>query len=610
MARKANRGTTTEALRRMGEADPKLAAQVILHSLPAAAADLPSGLSYRLEISELGAYRVAANGGPAKVSEVPEGSGGDLNGDAFAISTDASTLARIAGGRSPIGPLLRGKLKVRGKRRKALALRKLSQDAGPRELAQLGAPVDPDLLYRALAYAIDPEWTRGHNFRLGYEIVAPPNEEGGGRWHLDVRDGAIAAGPGYGDPGEEGEPDGIARVSTDTFRKLLSGELTPSQAMQLNLTEIDGDIYAVTLAGRWMDRAEGRDGAELEREVRQRQIQSSRAGAWGSKASTSANGGASSDAGDPGARRPKGGLMDYEQLYALWERQNWRSHELDFSVDREHWLATPAEAQAHTAFSLGSFYVGEERVTADLAPFVMAAPSGEVEAFLSTQLVDEMRHAVFFDRWMAQVMGLEAGDMRARLQELESKMLGEPWHFLFDDSLRDIANRIKDKPDDLELFVEGIVTYHMVTEGVLAMPGQRIIIQYTEDHSLFPGFNKGFRLVEQDEHRHIAFGVRFLKDVCEERPEMKAVILRRLEQLLPKAAEVFMPPEADDPADFTSYGHHSSQVYGFAYQALQRRMKMIGIEIPPPERMMPGPVDYSGLDERRPLREQAAATTA
>jgi ribonucleoside-diphosphate reductase beta chain len=299
--------------------------------------------------------------------------------------------------------------------------------------------------------------------------------------------------------------------------------------------------------------------------------------------------------------------MDYEQLYALWERQNWRSHELDFSVDREHWLATPAEAQTHTAFSLGSFYVGEERVTADLAPFVMAAPSGEVEAFLSTQLVDEMRHAVFFDRWMAQVMGLEAGDMRSRLQELESKLLGEPWHFLFDDSLRDIANRIKAKPDDLELFVEGIVTYHMVTEGVLAMPGQRIIIQYTEDHSLFPGFNKGFRLVEQDEHRHIAFGVRFLKDVCEEHPEMKAVILRRLEELLPKAAEVFMPPEADDPTDFTSYGHHSSQVYGFAYQALQRRMKMIGIEIPPAEQMMPGPVDYSGLDERRPLREQADA---
>jgi ribonucleoside-diphosphate reductase beta chain len=300
--------------------------------------------------------------------------------------------------------------------------------------------------------------------------------------------------------------------------------------------------------------------------------------------------------------------MSHQELYALWERQNWRAHELDFSVDREHWLATPTDAQEHTAFSLGNFYVGEERVTADLAPFVSAAPSGEVEAFLATQLVDEMRHAVFFDRWMAEVMALDADDLRGRIREIEGMLQArDAWRFVFDDSLREIANRIKDRPDDLELFVEGIVTYHMVVEGVLAMPGQRIIIQYTEDHAIYPGFNRGFRLVERDEHRHIAFGVRFLKDACEERPEMRAVIVRTLEQLLPKAAEVFMPPEADDPADFTSYGHHSSQVYGFAYQALKRRMATIGIEIPGPERLMPGPVDFGGLDERRPLAERVPA---
>ena len=592
-------GTTSDALRRMAAAEPDLAARLVLHSLPAAAANLPSGLSYRLEIDQLGAWRIAANGGPAEVTEVPAAEQ-DLNGDAFAITTDAPTLAGLAAGRSPLGPLLRGRLKLRGKRRKALALRRLSPDAGPRELAKLGAPVDPDLIYRSLAYAIDPEWTRGHSFRVGYEVVASEGQEGGGRWHVDVRDGQVSSGRGFG----EGEPDGIVRISVDTWTALLRGDITPSAAMQLNLTELEGDAYAITLLGRWIDRADGHDGPELDREVRQRRIQAERAGAWGSKVSRN---GATSDAGDPGATRPTGGLMSYEQLYALWERQNWRSHELDFSLDREHWLATPGEAQAHTAFSFGSFYVGEERVTADLAPFLLAAPNGEVEAFLATQLVDEMRHAVFFDRWMSEVMGLAGDDMRARLEEIESKMLGRPWHFLFDDSLRHVANRIKAKPDDLELFVEGIVTYHMVTEGVLAMPGQRIIIQYTEDHSVYPGFNKGFRLVEQDEHRHIAFGVRFLKDVCEERPEMKAVVLRTLEKLLPEAAKVFVPPEADDPTDFTSYGHHSSQVYGFAYNALKRRMAMIGIEIPGPERMMPGPVDPAGsLEERHPLREQAA----
>jgi ribonucleoside-diphosphate reductase beta chain len=589
----ASNGTARQALRRMSKQDPDLAARLILQSLPAAAATLPAGLSYRLELEGLGAWRVSAREDRAEVATAE--AGGDLNGDAFAIATDPGTLAKLAAGANPIPAVLGRKLRLRGKRRKALALRKLDQGAGPRQLAALGLPVDPDLLFRSLSYAIDPEWTRGQRFRVGYELVG----DGGGSWTVAVDDGEVRCESGLG----EGL-DATVRLRYSDWLKLLSGERTPSDAMRLGLTEIDGMVSPVTRLGRWMDRAEGTDGPELEREARQRAIQERRAGAWGSRVNGAGPG---AEPGDPGkAARPRGGLMSYEELYALWERQNWRAHELDFSIDKEQWVVVPAEAQRHTAFSLGSFYVGEERVTAELAPFVTAAPSGEVEAFLATQLVDEMRHTVFFDRWMAEVMGLEADDMRSRLKELEEQLLTlAPWHFLFDDALHGIAQRIQANPDDLALFVEGIVTYHMVTEGVLAMPGQRIIIQYTEDHGVYPGFNQGFRLVEQDEHRHIAFGVRFLKDVCEERPEMKEVVLRTLTDLLPRAAEVFVPPEADDPADFMSYGHHSSQVYGFAYQALDRRMKMIGIEIPPPEELMPGPVDFSGLDERRALSAPA-----
>jgi ribonucleoside-diphosphate reductase beta chain len=587
-------GTAVQALRRMAESDPQLAARLVVQSLPAAAATLPAGLSYRLELDGVGAWSVRANGERAEVSEVAAGA--DLDGDSFAVSTDPATLAQLASGRSPIGALVRGRIKLRGRRRKALALRRLSQDAGPRDLARLGLPVDADLVFRSLAYAIEPEWTRGQRFTVAYHLVG----EGGGTWRVEVDDGRVGVERGEGE-----SPDSIVRIRYPDWIRLLAGEITPSDSTRLGLTEIEGRLFPVTLMGRWIDRAEGVDAPELAREELQRRRQAENAGSWGSKVSSN---GASADAGDPAeSKRPRGGLMSYEQLYALWERQNWRAHELDFSVDREHWLVSPAESQRHTAFSVGSFYVGEERVTADLAPFLLAAPSGEVEAFLATQLVDEMRHAVFFDRFASEVMALESGSFRERLHEIEERMLG-PWHFLFDDSLRETADRIKARPDDLELFVEGIVTYHMVTEGVLAMPGQRIMIEYTAEHQIYPGFNEGFRLVEQDEHRHIAFGVRFLKDVCDERPQMKSVILRRLEELLPKAAEVFCPPESDDPSDFVSYGHHSSQIYGFAYQALKRRMAAIGVEIPSPEQLMPGPVDFSGLAERRILAAEASAT--
>ena len=101
-------------------------------------------------------------------------------------------------------------------------------------------------------------------------------------------------------------------------------------------------------------------------------------------------------------------------------------------------MVTPREAQESTIWSLGSFYVGEERVTADLAPFLQAAPTGEIELFLATQLVDEARHAAFFDRFGAEVMCLSADDFRGRMREVEQVLLS-PWREVFDDGLRDVA---------------------------------------------------------------------------------------------------------------------------------------------------------------------------
>jgi hypothetical protein len=76
--------------------------------------------------------------------------------------------------------------------------------------------------------------------------------------------------------------------------------------------------------------------------------------------------------------------------------------------------------------------------------------------------------------------------------------------------------------------------------------------------------------------------------------------------LAPKAAYVFVPPYVNDPSDFVSYGYTSRQIYGFAYRTLKRRMKVLGIEIPPPEELLPGPIEGAAP----PLVEQAAKATA
>jgi ribonucleoside-diphosphate reductase beta chain len=130
----------------------------------------------------------------------------------------------------------------------------------------------------------------------------------------------------------------------------------------------------------------------------------------------------------------------------------------------------------------------------------------------------------------------------------------------------------------------------MVVEGFLAVTGQTLIRDYMLEHGLYPGFCEGFGLVERDEHRHVAFGVRFLRDAIEQNPAFRSTVERVVLSLAPRAAYVFVPPYVSDPSDFVSYGYDSRQIYGFAYRTLKRRMKLLGIEIPPASEFMPGPI--------------------
>ncbi|MGE5637028.1 MAG: SCP2 sterol-binding domain-containing protein [Nocardioidaceae bacterium] len=581
---------TRAALRRMAADDPELGARLVLMALPAAAAAVPGELRVELELERLGAWRLELADGAARL-ERPGAATAEARPPDVRIRAEPRALAELASGAGALRALVGGRLRVRGSARKAMRLRALAR-ARPtlRDIARAGTRLEPDLLLRALPYLVDPDWTRGHRFTVRYEIEGAA----GGPWHVEVRDGE----PLRVSSEADGDVAATVRVRREALERMLSGELGPESAMQRQVSRVEGEVFPVVLLGRWIERSQGRDDAELEREERQRRVQEERAAAR-------------SDGGR-GARGPaRGGeaLLDYAELYALWERQNWSANAIDFSVDRRHWLATPTPGQAHMLWSLGQFYAGEERVTADLAPFLLAAPSGEIELFLGTQIVDEARHAAFFDRFAAEVMALGADDVRGRLREVERGLLA-PWRELFDDGLRDVAGRLKSRPDDLDLFVEGIATYHMVVEGFLAVTGQTLIRAYLADHGLYPGLVDGFGLVERDEHRHVAFGVRFLRDAIAADARHRATVERVVLELVPTAARSLAPPHADDPSEFVVYGYHSSQLYGLAYRTLRRRMRVLGIAVPPPEELMPGAVDETFSPTEPPAPAPGAAAPA
>jgi ribonucleoside-diphosphate reductase beta chain len=269
-------------------------------------------------------------------------------------------------------------------------------------------------------------------------------------------------------------------------------------------------------------------------------------------------------------------LLSYQELYELWERQQWLTQEQDFSRDREDWQGFPAEERYQRMYGLSSFFIGEQRVTEELGPMMRAAPTEEMKVFLATQIADEARHVRFFDRFYDQVGVLESDNLADRLVET-SAHLNPAFADLFDGLLGSRVQRLAEEPGDLEALVEAVTLYHMVIEGMLALTGQHFIIDFNEREGTLPGFVKGFSLVARDEHRHVAFGARFLRDMVAEDPKYKEAMQRALEESLPIADSVLRPPWIEDDADVELFGVSVDETRDFAAQALTRRLKVIGL---------------------------------
>jgi ribonucleoside-diphosphate reductase beta chain len=194
--------------------------------------------------------------------------------------------------------------------------------------------------------------------------------------------------------------------------------------------------------------------------------------------------------------------------------------------------------------------------------------------FLCTQIADEARHVAFFNRFYQEVGVLESDTLAGRLEET-SAHLNEHFEALFDAMLRRRVDRLASDPEDLETLVEAVTLYHMVIEGMLALTGQHFIISYNESVSTLPGFVEGFNNVARDEHRHVAFGARFLREMAERDPSYRDAIQRTLEEALPAADGVLRPPWYEDGMEL--FGASLDDTRAFAARALERRLKVIGL---------------------------------
>jgi ribonucleoside-diphosphate reductase beta chain len=272
-------------------------------------------------------------------------------------------------------------------------------------------------------------------------------------------------------------------------------------------------------------------------------------------------------------------LMDPQQLYELWERQQWQSQAIDLERDKRDWAGIGDEDKEEHLWGLSSFFVGEERVTTQFSGLVMAYENEQEEAFLATQQVDEARHMQFFDRYYREVFAYEEAGIEERLARVRENVT-DSFVKLFDESLVEAGQRLIEDPSDIAAKVEFVTTYHMVIEGTLALTGQHFLLDYYEKHDLLPGFVEGFSNIARDEHRHVAYGTWFLQQKISQDEELKQRVQDTLTELLPVAAGVLVPPGYQLGEDYEFFGYTSQEQTEYAFNALSRRLKVIGVALP------------------------------
>jgi ribonucleoside-diphosphate reductase beta chain len=269
-------------------------------------------------------------------------------------------------------------------------------------------------------------------------------------------------------------------------------------------------------------------------------------------------------------------------LYHRWESQNWKTQDLDFSQDVSDWAMMGQgfegiRTELQRTFTL--FFIGEQAVTDTLSPLVHAAPDEPSRIFLSTQIVDEARHAVFFSRFFDEVIGISGG-LSAALAAVRDQTV-DAFRVIFDNDLVESTDAVRLDPTDYGKWIEGIAIYHLIVEGMLALTGQKFLLSLIREMGILPGFYSGFTAVARDESRHVNFGVRAIMEAgIRDRAlldRVQEVVLRLLQPACrivsaPERRFEITPEETPENLRISPY-----DVRSFSLNSLTKRLRVAGI---------------------------------
>ncbi|MFN8222217.1 MAG: hypothetical protein U0R50_03100 [Gaiellales bacterium] len=265
----------------------------------------------------------------------------------------------------------------------------------------------------------------------------------------------------------------------------------------------------------------------------------------------------------------------FNALYAHWERCHWSPLELDLSRDAETFAAMSPEEQNGFVWMFGNRFHAEFNVARLLAPFLLAAPSWEMQLLLATQVADEHRHMQAVLRIYEQVFGVKGG--LPAVKALADSHLDPVSKLLLYDTLEAWTLPLLERQDETT-FVQAVFAYHLIGEGVVARTGQHLAAAQYERYEGFPGLVEGQRLVGRDEARHIGIGVTYVRQRMDAEPEQTRAVIGDLTEKLFTLASASLEQANEKIAEMvgSGYGVTPQEFYDEAMRLTMIRLRSIG----------------------------------
>ncbi|MGC5664459.1 hypothetical protein ACN261_29150 [Micromonospora sp. WMMD723] len=267
-----------------------------------------------------------------------------------------------------------------------------------------------------------------------------------------------------------------------------------------------------------------------------------------------------------------------ESLYLRWERQNWSTQDLPMAADRPAWQALRPFLYQELKAALVELAVGEVAVARLLTPLVYAAPTQAAQFYLSSQLVDESRHSIFFLGYLRAVEGSteppHAYALRCRAEASDATVE------LFDAYLLEQTERVRRDPDDRDAWYAAVTTYHVVAEGALALVVLRSVAEAVRRCGQLPVLAEGLRNVIRDESRHVGFGVWAMRHAVDN--GRAQLVGDQVLDAVPYVVHVLVGPERRNPSALPmvvrARGRQLRDQWDTARDALLRRVRATGLD--------------------------------